>query len=82
MTSLKTSITGQWIKKLRLATLLGLIISSLTGCTAMVVTGALATATKTAVGVAALPVKAAASLVASDDEDAEEEASDDNEDGG
>jgi len=82
MTSLKTSITGQWIKKLRLATLLGLIFSSLTGCTAMVVTSALATATKTAVGVAALPVKAAASLVASDDEDAEEEASDDNEDGG
>ena len=62
----------QGLEKLRGLVLAGWVVASLSGCTAMVVTSALTTATKAAVGVASLPVKAVAGLATGDDDSEEQ----------
>tara|TARA_A200000159_G_scaffold95644_1_gene88760 strand:- start:9 stop:263 length:255 start_codon:yes stop_codon:yes gene_type:complete len=62
----------QGLEKLRGLVLAGWVVASLSGCTAMVVTSALTTATKAAVGVVSLPVKAVAGLATGDDDSEEQ----------
>ena len=62
----------QGLEKLRGLILAGWVVASLSGCTAMVVTSALTTATKAAVGVVSLPVKAVAGLATGDDDSEEQ----------
>ena len=51
----------------------GLLLSSLSSCTAIAVTSAVATAAKAVVTVVKLPVKVAISLASSDDEEDQDE---------
>ena len=62
----------QGLEKLRGLVLAGWVVASLSGCTAMVVTSALTTATKAAVGVVSLPVKAVAGLATGGDDSEEQ----------
>ena len=62
----------QGLERLRGLVLAGWVVASLSGCTAMVVTNALTTATKAAVGVVSLPVKAVAGLATGDDDSEEQ----------
>ena len=62
----------QGLEKLRGLVLAGWVVASVSGCTAMVVTSALTTATKAAVGVVSLPVKAVAGLATGDDDSEEQ----------
>ena len=62
----------QGLERLRGLVVAGWVVASLSGCTAMVVTSALTTATKAAVGVVSLPVKAVAGLATGDDDSEEQ----------
>ena len=62
----------QGLEKLRGLVLAGWVVASLSGCTAMVVTSALTTATKAAVGDVSWPVKAVAGLATGDDDSEEQ----------
>lgn len=75
METIRTACCGKRFAKVRLFVLVSLMAGYLSGCTAMAVTGALATATKAVVSVVKLPVKAVVSLAGSDDEEAEAEIS-------
>ncbi len=70
-------LSPTFFPRLILATL---IVFSLSSCTAIVVTSAVATAANTAVSVATLPVKAAVSLASSDEKEEKEEENKDGDD--